>query len=104
MGFERDGLMERLAFRIASQPRAILNQGKNPQLAACWEGLRPGVLSPPFGQQLSTSAISKPLPNVYTHQSTGLRMRAQFMAAVVLGLTLGTSLRLVFGANCELTA
>jgi len=40
--------MQRLAFRIASQPRAIRSQGKNAELAACWEGLRPGVLSPAF--------------------------------------------------------
>ena len=46
----------------------------------------------------STSVILKLLRNAYTHQSTGIKMRVQFMAAVILGLTLSPAP--VFGCTC----
>ena len=45
-----------------------------------------------------TSVILKLLRNEYTHQSTGIKMRVQFVAAVIVGLTL-IPVR-VFGCTC----
>jgi hypothetical protein len=42
--------------------------------------------------------ILKLLRNAYTHQYTGIKMRVQFMAAVILGLTLSPAP--VFGCTC----
>jgi hypothetical protein len=70
----------------------------------CWNGASEtrteNMLSPEktFGQRPSASVIVKLLRNVYTRQSTGFRMRVQFIAAVILGLTLSPAP--VFGYTC----
>src|ERR1700730_1431086 len=90
--------MQRLAFRIASQPRAIRSQGKNAELAAYWEGLRPGILSPAFRSTTFNFSNFEAAPKRVYSSIHGDKNACSIHAAVVLGLTLGTSV--VFGCAC----